>query len=44
MNNQNKIFWNNYYKTTNHDILEPSSFSNFVYKTYIENIIMIMYI
>jgi hypothetical protein len=36
MNNQNKMFWNNYYKTTNHDILEPSSFSNFVYKTYIE--------
>ena len=36
MNNQNKVFWDNYYKTTNHDILKPSSFSNFVYETYIK--------
>jgi len=36
MNNQNKVFWDNYYKTNNHDILKPSSFSNFVYKTYIK--------
>lgn len=36
MNNQNKVFWDNYYKTTKHDILKPSSFSNFVYKNYIK--------
>lgn len=36
MNNINKGFWNNYYKTNNHDILKPSSFSSFVYETYIE--------
>lgn len=36
MNNQNKVFWDNYYKTNSHDILKPSSFSSFVYETYIE--------
>jgi len=36
MNNQNKVFWDDYYKTNNHDIFKPSSFSSFVYKTYIE--------
>ena len=36
MNNQNKAFWNNYYKTNNHDILKHSSFSTFVYESYIE--------
>lgn len=36
MNNQNKVFWDNYYKTNNHDILKPSSFASFVYETYIE--------
>lgn len=36
MNNINKVFWDNYYKTNNHDILKPSSFSSFVYESYIE--------
>lgn len=36
MNNENKNFWNYYYKTTNHDIFKPSSFSLFVYENYIE--------
>ena len=35
-NNLNKVFWNNYYKTNDHDILYPSSFSFFVYKNYVE--------
>ena len=36
MNNKNKVFWDNYYKNTNHDINKPSSFAFFVYKKYIE--------
>jgi len=36
MNNQNKDFWDCYYNTNNHDIFKPSSFSSFVYETYIE--------
>ena len=34
MKNQNKVFWDNYYKTNNHDILKSSSFSSFVYENY----------
>ena len=30
MNNQNKILWNDYYKTNNDDVFEPSSFSYFI--------------
>ena len=36
MNNQNKVFWDNYYETNNHDILNTSSFAYFVYENYIE--------
>ena len=36
MNNQNKVFWENYYKNNSHDILKPSSFSHFGYETYIK--------
>ena len=36
MNNQNKVFWDNYYKKNSHNILKPSSFSYFVYENYIE--------
>jgi hypothetical protein len=36
MSNENKDFWDNYYKTTTHDILKSSSFSSFVYENYIE--------
>ena len=36
MNNQNKVFWDNYYKTNNHDILKSSSFSSFIYENYIK--------
>ena len=32
--NLNKYYWNNYYKTTNHDIIKHSSFAEFVYKNY----------
>ena len=36
INNKNKDFWDKYYKTNNDDILKPSSFACFVYKSYIE--------
>lgn len=36
MNNENKVFWDNYYKTNSDDILKPSSFAYFVYENYIE--------
>lgn len=32
--NLNKNFWNNYYKSNNHDILKQSSFAEFVYENY----------
>lgn len=35
-NNENKIFWDKYYKTTNDDINNNSSFACFVYENYIE--------
>ena len=35
MNNLNKLFWNNYYINTKDDIKNNSSFSNFIYETYI---------
>ena len=36
MNNLNHHFWNKYYKTTNDNIKNPSSFSDFVYSNYIK--------
>jgi hypothetical protein len=36
MNNLNKSFWENYYKTNTHDIKNNSSFSDFVYSSYIK--------
>jgi tellurite methyltransferase len=32
--NLNKIFWDNYYKSTNDDIIKQSSFAEFVYENY----------
>jgi len=36
MNNLNKSFWSNYYKSNEDDINKPSSFSEFVYSNYME--------
>ena len=38
MNNQNKLFWDIYYKNTNDDIKKHSSFAKFVYDKYIKQI------
>jgi hypothetical protein len=35
MNNLNKVFWEDYYKTNTHDINKNSSFAQFVYEKYI---------